>query len=81
MASSIPNRNNFQRDLFDNSDQSGPGSNGDEGPNSLELELHHQMQFNVLPRTLFWVVMEVYSLSVCILSPANRATKTVMSIL
>ena len=37
-------------------DQSGPGSNDDEGvfhiPQDPDLELHHQIEFNVIPRTL-----------------------------
>ena len=61
--------------------QSGSGSNNNEGvlhtSQSSEMEPHHQIQFSVLPRTLFFVGVEVLPLCrvyiQCILSTTNRA--------
>ena len=69
------NINDFQTDLSDPQNpymcyhaRSGPGSNGSEGvlSRSLELELHYQMQFSNILRTLdklFWTWLKKIKVS------------------
>ena len=53
-------------------DQSGPGSNGDEGALHIpQIKPHYQMQFSVIPRTNLWG-RSLNSYSQHILSPVDK---------